>query len=250
MQDELRQPEAQAMRPAKVSEVLELLGRRIVSGHYPEGATLPVEAELIRELSVSRTTLREAMKTLVTLGLIEVRTRHGTSVRPRRHWSLLSRDVLRWMTPDDGVNIELSTAVDEAREVFEPAAAALAAQRAERRQITRIRLAYDEMELAAERGDATAAIQADKNFHLAILAATGNPILEAFDTAIEAVLGLLFKAAIHVHMDSFRENLGNHLRVLEAIEQGNPDAARQAMLDMIHFTRRSLERHHLIKPSA
>lgn len=235
-------------RPAKASEVLEILGRRIVAGQYPLGATLPVEADLIKELGVSRTTLREAIKTLAALGLIEVRTRHGTRVRPRRDWSLLSRDVLRWMTPPDGVNVELSSSIDEAREVFEPAAAALAAARADRRQVTRIRLAYEDMEMAARQDDVPAAIQADKDFHLAILAATGNPILEAFDSAIEAVLGLLFKVAIELHMENFRKNLANHLRVLEAIETRDPDAARQAMLDTILFTRRELERHDLSKP--
>lgn len=240
---------AASVRPAKATELLELLGRRIVSGKYAVGTTLPVEAELIKEFGVSRTMLREAIKTLVALGMIEVRTRHGTSVRPRRDWSLLNRDVLRWMMmPEDAFNIELSSAIDEAREVFEPAAAAMAATRADRRQITRIRLAYEDMELAAERDDVPAAIQADKAFHLAILAATGNPILEAFDNAIEAVLGLLFKAAIEVHMESFRKNLANHLRVLEAIEQHDPEIARQAMLDMIVLTRRHLEKYNLTKP--
>ena len=232
-------------RPAKVSEVLELLGRRVVTGDYAVGETLPVEKELIEELSVSRTTLREAIKTLTALGLLEVRTRHGTRVRPRQDWSLLSRDVLRWMQPGEGVNVELSSAIDEARE---PAACALAAVRADRREITRIRLAYEAMERAAENDDVEAAIQADKDFHLAILAATGNPILEAFDTAIDAVLGLLFKAAIERHMESFRKNLANHLRVLEAIEQRRPEEARQAMLDMIGFTRRNLENYQIIKP--
>lgn len=239
---------AATTRPAKGSEVLEILGRRIVSGEYAEGGVLPVEADLIEELSVSRTTLREAIKTLTALGLIEVRTRHGTRVLPRRNWSLLSRDVLRWMTPHEGVNVELSTAIDEAREVFEPAAAALAATRAGRPQVTRIRLAYEAMALAAERDDVPGAIQADKDFHLAILAATENPILAAFDTAIEAVLGLLFKAAIELHMESYRKNLVNHLRVLEAIERGQPEEARQAMLDMIAVTRRNLENYNLTKP--
>ena len=59
---------------------------------------------------------------------------------------------------------------------------------------------------------------------------------------------LLFKAAIERHMESFRKNLANHLRVLEAIEQRRPEEARQAMLDMIGFTRRNLENYQIIKP--
>ncbi|MEY8800908.1 FadR/GntR family transcriptional regulator [Leisingera sp. XS_AS12] len=237
-------------RSAKGSEMLETLGRRIVSGEYAVGETLPIEAELIEEFSVSRTTLREAIKTLTALGLLEVRPRHGTRVRPQREWTLLNRDVLRWMQPVNGFNVELSTAIDEAREVFEPAACALAAVRADRKEITRIRLAYEAMEQAAAEDDVPAAIQADKEFHLSILAATGNPILEAFDTAIDAVLGQLFRAAIEVHMESFRKNLVNHLRVLEAIEQGKPEEARQAMLDMISLTRRHLKNYKIIQPNS
>lgn len=238
---------ASGAAPAKTVGITEILGRRVVSGVYGVGDVLPVEAELIAEMSVSRTTLREAVRTLVALGLLEVRPRTGTRVRPRRDWNLLNRDVLAWMTPEDGFNPELSAAIDEAREVFEPAAAALAATRASRRAVTRIRMAYDDMEAAAARDAIRDAILADRAFHLAILSATGNPILEAFDTAIDAVLGQLFRVAIENHMENFRRNLANHLRVLEAIERNRPEEARQAMLDTIWFTRRHLEKHNLTK---
>lgn len=233
--------------PAKTAGVTEILGRRVVSGVYAVGDLLPVEADLVQELSVSRTSLREAVRTLVALGLLEVRTRIGTRVRPRQDWNLLNRDVLAWMTPEDGFNAELSAAIDEAREVFEPAAAALTATRASRREVTRIRMAYDDMESAAASGSIPDAILADRAFHLAILSATGNPILAAFDAAIDAVLGQLFRIAIENHMENFRRNLANHLRVLEAIEQNRPEEARQAMLDTIWFTRRHLEKHNLTK---
>ncbi|MBE2276081.1 MAG: FadR family transcriptional regulator [Rhodobacteraceae bacterium] len=228
-------------RPAKVAEALEVLGPRIVSGRYAEGSALPIEAELVRELGLSRTPLRETIKTLITLGLIEVRPRLGTRVRPRRDWNLLSRDVLRWMRPASGINWDLAIAVDEAREIFEPSAAALAADRASRAQITAIRVAYDAMEGAARDGDIPGAIIADKAFHLTVLGASGNPVLQSFGGAIDAMLGLLFEAAIEEHMQSFRDNLERHLRVLQAIEAHQPDLARQAMLDMILATRRRLE---------
>ncbi len=234
-------------RPLKASEALDTLGRRIVAGTYEVGGTLPVEASLMDDLGISRTTLREAIRTLVALGLVEVRPRIGTRVLPRKHWNLLNRDVLRWMMPSEGFNVELMGSIDEAREVFEPAAAAMAAERASRSAITAIRVAYDKMEAAADSGDAVAAIRADREFHLAILASTGNPIIEAFDTAIDAVLGQLFRVAIEMHMENFRNNLVNHRNVLDAIERKDAATARQAMLDTIWFTRRHLERHKLTK---
>ncbi len=234
-----------SQRPAKVAEALECLGRRIATGEVAEGSSLPVEAELVAELGVSRSTLREAVKTLVALGMVEVRTRHGTRVLPRRKWNILNRDVLLWMTQKGVLSPDLCTAIDEAREVIEPAAARFAAKRATRVQLIDIRRAYEDMELAAEADDIDGAIRADRAFHLAILAATKNPILEAFDTALDAVLGLLFEVATSTHMQNFRNNLDNHRHVLEAIERHDANAASAAMLETIWHTRSHLEAHNL-----
>lgn len=238
---------AATLRPVKTSEALDTLGRRIVGGVYAEGETLPIETELMEDLGVSRTTLREVIRTLIAFGLVEVRPRSGTRVRPRNYWHQLSRDVMRWMMPLEGFNVELMGAIDEAREIFEPAAAAMAAERASRSAVTTIRIAYDKMELAATKGDAMAAVYADREFHLAILQSTGNSILEAFDTAIDAILGQLFRYSIEMHMENFRNNLANHCRVLEAIERKDPAAARQAMLETIWYTRSCLSDHNLTK---
>jgi GntR family transcriptional regulator, galactonate operon transcriptional repressor len=232
-------------RPAKVSEVLDRLGRRIATGQVQEGQSLPVEADLVEEFGVSRTTLREAIRTLVALGMIEVRTRHGTRVRPRGDWNILNRDVLLWMTSGEGVDAELCAAIDEARELIEPGAAAMAASRASSRDIAAIHRAYADMAIAADLEDVDAAIMADRAFHLAILTATKNPILGAFDSALDAVLGLLFEVATETHFENFRNNLVNHRHVLEAIERGDPSGASAAMRETILATRRHLAAHNL-----
>lgn len=64
------------------------LGKRIVSGAYEAGETLPVEEVLRMELSVSRNALREAVKVLSAKGLLRVKTRIGTQVQPREKWHL------------------------------------------------------------------------------------------------------------------------------------------------------------------
>ncbi len=78
------------------SDVLWALGLAIVSGTYAEGAILPSDSELLERFGVSRTVLREALKTLAAKGLIEARARIGTRVLPRNRWNLFDGDVLAW----------------------------------------------------------------------------------------------------------------------------------------------------------
>lgn len=233
------------MNGGRTAGALHMLGMRIASGTYPVGEALPVESELAQDLRVSRSTIREAVRSLVTLGMLEVRTRAGTRVRPRHCWNVLDRTVLGWMMQEGADAAVLIAAIDEARSVLEPQASALAAQRATRAQVAAIAAGYEGMAVAAEAGDVEAAISADCEFHLAILKATGNPILMAFDSVIDAVLGILFNVAAADHRQIFAQNLENHRRVLEAIREGRAEDASAAMLDTIQFTRRSLKRHVL-----
>jgi DNA-binding FadR family transcriptional regulator len=70
-------------------QIARRLGARIVSGEMEEGAALPNEAALSKELGVSRTVVREAVKVLAAKDLLEVRPKTGTKVRPRRDWNML-----------------------------------------------------------------------------------------------------------------------------------------------------------------
>ena len=107
---------------------LDWLGEAILTGHYPVGSSLPPEPMLCEELGVSRTVVREAIKTLAAKGLVSVRPRHGTHVRPRGDWSLLDRDVLSWLVGKGDPDRELLLEIQEVRSIIEPAAAALAAR--------------------------------------------------------------------------------------------------------------------------
>lgn len=216
-------------------EVMDWLGIAIAKGEYPEGQPIPTEPELMALSGVGRSTIREAIRVLGSLGVVETGPRRGTVVTERLRWNMLNRDVLRWVMASRGHAPELMSAINEARLVFEPSAAALVAQRATRMQLIAIETAFARMETAAHNGDAEAAIAADRAFHLSILSATGNPILEAFDAAIDGVLGILFAVTAN-HMANYRANLSNHLDILEAIRRRDPEAARAAMVATITFT--------------
>ena len=214
--------------------VLDRIGAALASGRYPMGSAIPTEAELMDTFGVGRSSVREAVRVLASLGMVETAPRRGTIVAPRGRWNMLNREVMGWMMDSDQ-RPDLLAAIAEARRIFEPASAGLAARKADAAQREAIDAAYVQMQDAATRGDPDAAIAADRAFHLAIQRATANPILGGFDAALDAVLGLLFSVTAN-HMENFRANLPNHLRVVEAVRRGHPEAAEQAMIAMIDFT--------------
>src|SRR5688572_24032485 len=110
------------------SRVVNDLGLGIVTGQLSEGSLLPGDQELLTKYRVSRTVLREALKTLGAKGLVQARARVGTRVQPRAAWNLFDPDVLVWHA-EAGFRPEFLRHLAEIRMALEPEAAALAALR-------------------------------------------------------------------------------------------------------------------------
>jgi GntR family transcriptional regulator, galactonate operon transcriptional repressor len=165
-----------------------MIGQRIVAGEWLEGGALPTEADLSRELNVSRASLREAIKLLAGKGLIRSTPRRGTIVQSPTTWNRLDPDVLLWQA-SEGPTTRFVRDLFELRRMIEPEAAALAARRASEAERSAIAEAFAAMEGAA---DVEASIGADLAFHRAIIRATGNDLLAAFSPAIEASLAVSF----------------------------------------------------------
>lgn len=226
-------------KPGRIHGVLGALGRDIAREVIPAGAVLPPEHELAGLFGVGRGVVREAIKTLSGKGLVSVGPRHGTRVLPRRDWSLLDRDVLNWLVGDDKPDRKLLLAVQEVRLIIEPAAAALAAARATGKERQRIHAALAAMEAAHDQPTQTAA---DKAFHLAILDATHNPVLQGFRGAIDTILSAVFVVAVDSVDGWFEDNIANHADVAVAIEEGDTEKARHAMEQVLGFTHSQLSR--------
>ena len=224
-------------KPGRIQAVLTTLGREIAQEIIPAGAVLPPESDLEARFGVGRGVVREAIKTLTGKGLISVQPRHGTRVLPRRDWSLLDRDVLSWLIGHDKPDLELLLAVQEVRSIIEPAAAALAATRATKKDRQRINAALEAMKTSDNQASATAA---DKAFHLAILDATHNPVLQGFRSAIDTILSAVFVVAVDSVDGWFDGNLPNHAITARAIEEGNAKKARHAMEQVLGFTQSKL----------
>jgi GntR family galactonate operon transcriptional repressor len=147
---------------------------------------------------------------------------------------MLDRELLGWLAGDEGLDRDLLLAFEETRAIIEPAAAALAAERAEPGDLARIMDALAAMQRG--QSDPDAAIAADKDFHLSILEATHNPVLRSFRGAIEAILTAVFDVAV----GGFSGNLENHAAVANAIARGDSHEARKAMERVLGYTL-----HHL-----
>jgi GntR family galactonate operon transcriptional repressor len=224
-------------KPGRIHAVLATLGREIAQGIIPVGAVLPPEYDLEVRLGVGRGVIREAIKTLSGKGLVSVRPRHGTHVLPRSDWSLLDRDVLNWLVGQDNPDRELLLAIQEVRSIIEPAAAALAATRATKKDLLRINAALEAMEASDDQASSTAA---DKAFHLAVLDATHNPVLQGFRGAIDTILSAVFVVAVDSVDGWFDANLANHAATVRAIEEGDARKARKAMERVIGYTQSRL----------
>lgn len=223
---------------SKAEGVLDKLGQRIVAGRYAAGARLPTEDELARQLRISRPSLREGLKALARKGLVESRTRRGTIALGRAHWDLLDHDVLRWMAkaPPDH---EFLIGLVEARQVFEPAAARLAAQRATPAQILTIERAYAGMADSLP-DDVEACNRHDLEFHESIIAASGNVLLMRLAITIRTALLALFRVSSNAR-ESYENSLAEHQAVAIAIRKRDAEGAERAMRQLLQGTVRDLE---------
>lgn len=203
--------------------LLETLGQAIVSGAY-DASGFPTEAELCTQFSASRTVAREAVKMLTAKGLLSARPRQGTRVEPVSRWNLLDPDVTRWLMERPFSNT-IYREFTEVRLAIEPVAAALAARRADAEAIQAIGDGLEAMRTHA--GNADAALQADIDFHVAILRASGNPFFwqlrELINTALRISISITNKVAGHT------ASIPAHEAVFKAIEAGDAEAAERAM---------------------
>jgi DNA-binding FadR family transcriptional regulator len=203
------------------------LGRAIVVGDY-EGKVFPTEAELAKQQGVSRSVTREAVKMLAAKGLLKGRPRQGTVIQPQSSWNLFDGDILRW-TLERRFSLDLLIQFNQLRIALEPEAAALAAANSSHEERAAIASGLARME-AAEKGQGDP-LEADIAFHVAILAATGNPFYRQLSDMVETALrtSILFTN----QMGERASTLPLHEAVGEAIQARDPSSARWAMQMLI-----------------
>ena len=205
------------------------LGVGIVGGEYRPGQLLAQELVASKRLKVSRSAYREAIRILAAKGLVESLPKTGTRISARSRWQLLDPDVLHWLfetEPDD----RLIQGLFELRMVVEPAAAAFAAARRTDAHLSAMSQGLEAMKLHGLGNEAGRI--GDSNFHTALLAATENEMLASLSSGISAAVH--WTTVYKMRATPLpRDPIPAHVRVYEAIREGNPDAARIAMSDLL-----------------
>jgi len=211
-------------------QVVDQLGRDICSGRYRPGEVLPPENELCERFGFSRIVIREAIKSLVAKGVLEVSRRIGTLVLEPSRWNLFDPDVIVWRAESAQPDPVMLRDLMELRRTVEPVAVRLAAVRATDADRRALRSAYMAMARAvAGKGDY---IEADTAFHATILSACGNQFLRQMQEALSAMLHASFEIVTR-KPGGPAHSLPMHEAVCVAIEQGDPDAAERAVLTLI-----------------
>nr|WP_246062373.1 FadR/GntR family transcriptional regulator [Haloactinospora alba] len=193
----------------------------IADGTLSPGDRLPTERELAGELGVSRSSMREAIRALTTLGVLEVRHGSGVYVSALRPRDLLDTFSVLAEVSQGQTLIE----VLQVRRMLEPAATALAAARADEEQLNRLGTILDRIEGGGSEGETVAA---DLTFHQAIVDITGNATLAAINDGLSS---RTFNARVwHGHREAgltarLRED---HERIYRGLLNRDPEAARAA----------------------
>src|ERR1700691_2147204 len=215
-----------AYRTVKTSRLYEQIVQQvedsILKGQLKPGDQLPAERDLAQRFGVSRTAVREAVKTLREKGLGDTysgrRTfvTNGTSQATRQSLDLMIR-----INQQEG-----SSNLAELRLVLEPEIAGLAALRIEEQLLSTMREAVAVMDRNLR--DPEGYVEADLDFHLALAEAAGNPLILSL---LDSIVGLLRERRSRIFDVKGGTERGqyHHKRILAAIEQRDPEAAREAM---------------------
>lgn len=217
--------------PTFARHVLDRLGAAIVAGDHPSGAVLRI-GDLEAEFRVSRTVVRDALRSLESLNMVEARRSIGITVSAASQWDVFARDVIRWRleSHEQGRQMRSLTVV---RAAIEPVAAALAAtvdgHEAVGEQLTAM---ADAMRKAGREGDLAATLEWDLAFHQLILHTCGNEMLAALDKVVEQVLRARHDLRLRPHRPHAVPML-LHSVVAAAIRDGDATVAETAMRHLV-----------------
>jgi GntR family transcriptional repressor for pyruvate dehydrogenase complex len=207
-------------REPLATEIARRLVEFILSGQVEPGSRMPSERALAEAFGVGRSAMREALKALSLIGLIEVR--QGSGAYLRKADSALLPELIEW-----GLLLGEQRTMDlvEARQEIEVVIAGLAARRRTETDLTDLREILNRMDTAPTTADF---IDADVQFHLRLAEACGNTALRDIHSSVQALLRTWIARVVEASGDT-RPSYAEHVPLLRAIEAGDPVAAQAAM---------------------
>ena len=208
------------------NRVVDAVGTLIVDGRTPAG-TVMLSEQIERAQGVSRSVVREAVRVLAAMGLVESVKRVGIRVRPQSGWNAFDPVLIRWRLAGAGRGAQLRS-LTELRASVEPIAAELAAQHCPQAMSGELMSVAAQMRTVGRSGDLERFLALDIHFHRLVLHGSGNEMFAKLDEVIAAVLsgrtGLGLMPA-HPHETALQW----HVDVADAIQGGHPARARESM---------------------
>lgn len=210
-------------KPKLAAQVREALMADIWSGRFRPGDHLPTEIELMARFSVSRAPIREAMQSLLLLGIVDISPRRGATVLALPIRSVMDLAILSGIM---GKESHVSDVFDF-RDVMEGATAELSARNASPAQLKRVHAILTDNADAVAAGDRLLAQQIDVRFHAAIADASGNVVFQAVAAAVSGLLAELRKSTGGIPGAS-EASLVEHQEIWDALQRRDGPAARRA----------------------
>jgi GntR family transcriptional repressor for pyruvate dehydrogenase complex len=206
-----------------VDRVVDAIEKEILEGRLPLGASLPPEREFSERLGVSRTVVREAVRILVTRGLLQTRHGVGTTVRALTPEQVTTPLTLFMRTCGAIVTIEH---LHQVRLMLEVGNASLAAEEATEEDIRDLRRIYADMEAVA--ADPAQLAAKDAEFHRRVAEATHNPLLVLLLDSVRDLMAEI-RTLVAQQPGLFERVMPTHTQVLDCIAAHDAMGADQAM---------------------
>jgi len=207
-------------------EIVNQVRALISEGKLKPGDRLPPERDLVKEFSVSRPSLREALNTLVTMGFLEVKGKR-TFIK-----SVASESMQNPLSLLIKADTQKLFDLIEVRKAIEAWGAFLAAQRATEEDIKQLKNIIEDMKKAYEQGRSWE--KQDADFHLGMAQATHNTIQTH---VMSTIYDLLRESVAKVFKDraKVKKLLDHHQRIFNAIKNHSPDKARERILEHLNY---------------
>ncbi|MFF4176720.1 FadR/GntR family transcriptional regulator [Streptomyces sp. NPDC001750] len=210
--------------PGLHTHVLDTLGLEIAAGEHRPGQVLRTE-ELARRFDVSRTVVREVVRVLESMHLVESRRRVGVTVRPTEAWNVYDPQVIRWRLAGADRPRQLRS-LTVLRSAIEPVAAGLAARNATPEQCAALTECALGMVATSRGRQLEGYLEHDIAFHRIVLDASGNEMFARLgDVVAEILAGRTHHHVMFEDPDPAAVTL--HVRVAEAVREGDAEAAER-----------------------
>ncbi|ABR47043.1 GntR domain protein [Alkaliphilus metalliredigens QYMF] len=224
-------------RPIKSTKVYEQVAEQIqdmiVNGELQKGDKLPSERHLAEELQVSRASIREALRALQIIGLIDVRQGEGSYINHSFEKCLFQPLSIMFMLQQSKPE-----EIIELRKIIEVEAAYLAAKRADDEEIEQLRSLIEQLKILKDLDDEETSVSVDKQFHYLIAKSSKNQLLVNVLNVISELMDKFIKDArgmILIREENKEVLINQHEAIFKGLENRDPDATAGAMQAHIKF---------------